>query len=285
MFSNYNNIQKAAFISGIVVFIVANLLILLIVLRGQGNINISRDLNISVMTSLNDQVNSNTYQLGQDITSQNGYIQADSENALILGYSETKFKFSNIDLLQINEGILLISAKNDLNLETNAGTVKLFNNGVYVYNSYEEALTVLYGRAQFNNNSISQNSTIQIDSMGSSIVDFKRSDITNLESFRSLSVSIAVFKKNIPALSDVVPPKIISLTPTTNYFTAENTVKINGKTESDSIVKINNVESQIDSLGNFTSTISLSKGLNEIVIQVEDIYGNKSEQILSYSRN
>ena len=75
-------------------------------------------------------------------------------------------------------------------------------------------------------------------------------------------------------------PELEIFKPQTNEVVEEDLVDIFGKTESDSILKINNEKITLATDGNFSTSLKLSEGINTFKFTATNPYGKESVQIL-----
>lgn len=82
------------------------------------------------------------------------------------------------------------------------------------------------------------------------------------------------------------PPELNIIYPSENFTTSENIIKIEGQTESESIVSINNEDISVNEEGGFYLDVKLKYGLNrfEIISQRKHSQENKLELIIFKKR-
>lgn len=78
-------------------------------------------------------------------------------------------------------------------------------------------------------------------------------------------------------------PKIEIEEPQDNFQTNKDHIVIKGKTEPETMIKINDLPVVVDALGKFETEINLSEGENKIKIFASDIAGNTEEKIITVS--
>ncbi len=71
------------------------------------------------------------------------------------------------------------------------------------------------------------------------------------------------------------PPNLVINKPSEGLVLNSNKIQIEGKTDSDAVVSVNNQKIALDSNGLFTTTISLLPGVNTITIESTSKYGKK----------
>lgn len=76
-------------------------------------------------------------------------------------------------------------------------------------------------------------------------------------------------------------PKIEINEPQNNSKVNKDLITIKGKTEAETIIKINDLPIVVDALGNFETDVNLSEGENKITIFASDIAGNIEEKTLT----
>lgn len=78
-------------------------------------------------------------------------------------------------------------------------------------------------------------------------------------------------------------PKIEIEEPQDNFQTNKDHIVVKGKTEPETMIKINDLPVVVDALGKFETEINLSEGENKIKITASDIAGNTEEKIITVS--
>ncbi len=75
------------------------------------------------------------------------------------------------------------------------------------------------------------------------------------------------------------PPELLLVSPTDGYITEENNVTIKGKTQPETKIMVNNEPIGNDEHGNFEQNITLSPGINTLVVSAENKHGKTTEEI------
>lgn len=74
------------------------------------------------------------------------------------------------------------------------------------------------------------------------------------------------------------PPNLSIISPSDGHITYESTIEIAGKTDPETKVTVNDEVIKNDELGNFNQLITLSPGINTIVIKAENKHGKNSTE-------
>ncbi len=74
----------------------------------------------------------------------------------------------------------------------------------------------------------------------------------------------------------ITPPKLVVDYPDKNLVTTELSLKIKGKSEPETEIKINSTSIMSDQDGNFSQEIKLKRGLNDLTISAKKKYGQES---------
>lgn len=76
-------------------------------------------------------------------------------------------------------------------------------------------------------------------------------------------------------------PKLEIKEPQDRLTTSNSEIKIAGETDKETFIKINDLPVVVDALGNFSTTIRLKEGENQIKITAEDQAGNIEEKVVT----
>lgn len=90
------------------------------------------------------------------------------------------------------------------------------------------------------------------------------------ESRPSRTVTV-IYKKKAPVLSLLEP------TDRSTFSQKESEIRVSGKTDPNTTVRVNELQAVVDELGNFKILYSLKDGENKLTIEAEDIAGNKTD--------
>lgn len=85
------------------------------------------------------------------------------------------------------------------------------------------------------------------------------------------------------ALENIKPPKIEYIIPESGTTIYSSAVNVTGKVANSAQVSINNFNTNTDSDGNFSIEVNLNPGENNFSIQVIDLFGNTSTELVSYT--
>ncbi len=75
------------------------------------------------------------------------------------------------------------------------------------------------------------------------------------------------------------PPTLLVSNPTDGFITKENSIAINGNTDPETKIMVNDVLIKNDEYGNFAETITLTPGINTLTIKAENKHGRISKDI------
>lgn len=75
------------------------------------------------------------------------------------------------------------------------------------------------------------------------------------------------------------PPHLSVANPMDGFISKENSIVISGSSEPETKIMVNNVVIKNDETGNFSETITLTPGINTLVIQAENKHGRTSKDI------
>lgn len=73
------------------------------------------------------------------------------------------------------------------------------------------------------------------------------------------------------------PPYLIVANPTDGYISKENSIIISGTTEPETKIMVNDVTIKNDEQGNFSETITLTPGINTLIIKAENKHGRMAK--------
>jgi len=281
MFKKYNSTQKLVVIFALLVFILGNFLAFVLALNYLSSSSQEGDV-ISAKINVFGLVEDRSFKFNELINIEDGLIEIKTPNAHLLATAPIEFKFEGIDKLEILSGSALILPSSTLRIGINRGSLTLISGGKYIYDSKEETLLVLGGKLNLRGKEVLPNSLVVWEVDNFNTYNFNRQDLTNKEVYRDLTLVSSSFNVDVLELTDVIPPRLISISPSDNFTTTDSNIRITGKTEKDSLVLINNKEVEIDNLGNFSFGYNLTSGYNIVNITLLDQYGNKSIIVLNY---
>lgn len=115
-------------------------------------------------------------------------------------------------------------------------------------------------------------------------VGCSKTSLTNLPNvLRLAGIGVVVFGLlfylGIHVHNILQPPELTLLSPTDGYITEENSVLITGKTQPETKIMVNNEPISNDEQGNFEQEVTLSPGINALVVTAENKHGKTSEEI------
>jgi cytoskeletal protein RodZ len=74
------------------------------------------------------------------------------------------------------------------------------------------------------------------------------------------------------------PPSLSVVSPSDGFITYESNIEITGKTDPETKVTVNEEVIKNDELGNFKQTITLSPGINTLIVKAENKHGKTSAE-------
>ncbi len=81
------------------------------------------------------------------------------------------------------------------------------------------------------------------------------------------------------------PPSLDVSTPSDNSTVNTDSVQVQGTTDSETLVKVNDLPVVVDATGHFTTSVSLNQGQNQITIVAEDDAGNSAAKTITVTYN
>ncbi len=95
------------------------------------------------------------------------------------------------------------------------------------------------------------------------------------KSFKILSLFLIIFYLSWGIKKIIFPPYLTIVNPDDNFITRESSIKINGETEEDATVKVNDKLATSNLKGKFEETVDLKPGLNIIEISAAKKYSRE----------
>jgi hypothetical protein len=161
----------------------------------------------------------------------------------------------------------LLQATNSAQIVISGQSVKGYQIVLYINNNnVDQVAADQNGNFSFNENLTSGDNQIKVKAQ----LNGKQSDFSN--------ISDTIYKNSSPALDVSLPSD--GQTFNKNQVNTGNTINVNGKTDSGVSVTVNGFWAVVDDSNNFSYTLTLQNGDNQIKIVAVDQAGNKSEKDL-----
>jgi|AntAceMinimDraft_4_1070372.scaffolds.fasta_scaffold06991_2 cytoskeletal protein RodZ len=118
------------------------------------------------------------------------------------------------------------------------------------------------------------------------IIKCKKHDFSNIPSLlRYIIIFLLVFIFGFYIWTHInnilKPPKLVIISPQDGMITEENQININGTTEKETKITINEESIKINKKGFFNQNIILSSGINTIIISAESKHGKKTIETIN----
>lgn len=265
------------------IFIVSNILTILVVLpkiKDKGILKFleKNNLTLSVYNSNGHLENEEHLKYNQLnlVNKENIYI-VEEEKFEMYAKSLVEFTYSKELLdLKITRGNAYIKSLDSFQLIFGNAHLSIPKGFTGIFNADNVSLIIIEGEIKINNEKLSSNYLVYNFRNKFESEKIDRTIFTQDKGIADLLdfvKSKTIISKN---LEDLIPPNIIVTSPKDNWIINSDVLIIKGQTEANANLKINGIEVEIDSNGNFEYKTKLKKGLNNFSLESSDQFENKN---------
>ncbi|KXK26463.1 MAG: Cysteine-rich secretory protein family protein [candidate division WS6 bacterium OLB20] len=190
------------------------------------------------------------------------------------------------DTLQLESGIALIRTAERIRVALPEQQLELATGQVIIVNADDSSFTILAGGQQFGESSeLLAGETVSFAIDNPEITAFDRQLFSRESAYKSLAELLSTFDMLPQELSDLKPPPIADVIPGDNATINEIKVKIEGRTEPEATVTINQTSVSVAEDGSFSKVFELKEGTNTFNILARDSAGNTTTVKRTYTRS
>lgn len=196
------------------------------------------------------------------------------ENNRALFLENTKVTITK-DSVSLTTGAGLFNVADNFNIsgwQMNSASFVLLNNQLYLF----------LGEATKGQTTLEPGNKVELttDAVG----NISRREVINLNELSTLRQNASIVSSNIPWLTDITAPKLLSISPIPNAVLFTNQVTVTGELDDETAtVEINGAE-VANQNARFSTEVLLEEGENTILVRLSDIYGNSevTELLVNY---
>lgn len=215
-----------------------------------------------------------------------------SYNQEILVTEDSLVSWPNVQLIALKDSRILATA-NSLEIKSGAVLLKASDTPIRIGNwqvtnsitgvtQIENKLYLFQGRAQKGESILTAGNAVDLET--DQITSITRREVINQPDLVALRGHAAIFSTNLPWLTDTTPPRMLTLSPQPGSVVNESTIRLTGTTDDlTAQIKVNGTETP-NNAGRFSLDIKLIEGENNMIITLNDAYGNviSSQLLVTY---
>lgn len=205
------------------------------------------------------------------------------ENLNFISYSINSIsgKYSS-NYLELNSEFIYLKSLSDFNLKFSNTLITLSKDSIVLIDTSN--IYILEGSIRYDNNVVDV--SYQVSEISSQLSVFKTNrEIFKEDEYSEFILMLKNFELYSEYFSDFTSPELFSITPRNNFKTTEAYLNINGVTEKNIVVKLNDLETISLEDGSFDFRIDLTLGDNLIKLTLIDNYLNSTTENLKYVRS